>query len=98
MSKIKTEELKTLFDLVIKKLEFEDVKEIEFEINFYRIITADKWSIYEKETGIVIGSLEDDIMELKKRTLDKDRFFTYVDFDRISSVLRAISESRNPVE
>jgi hypothetical protein len=96
MKNVKVSTLKAAFDRILEKLEFEEVDLIQMESNFYNIVPADKWDITLPETKIEIGSLWDDVDEIEKLVLDKDRICTYVDFDRVASILRAISQVRNP--
>ncbi|PKR79561.1 hypothetical protein CW751_14520 [Brumimicrobium salinarum] len=94
-SKIKIRELEEIFNLIISKLEFEFNKgEIELNDDLYRIIPTQHWSITKVENEL-IGSLNDDINELKKLISDTSRPTTFVDLDRCASLLRAISERFN---
>jgi hypothetical protein len=105
MSDIKISELKTLFNRLIEKLEFEKGKEgkIELKTNIYRLIPTEKWDKFEKPedwfsaSEISQGNLIDDLIELKNILTDKEKIFTYVDFDRLASVLREISQIENPI-
>ena len=90
-------ELKKIFELIIEKLDSENIKNIDFKNDIYRFIPTDKWSSFEEDT-IEVGSLYEDIEALKLLNKDEERVCTYVDFDRTASVLRAISEILNPVE
>ena len=106
MTVINVSELKTLFERVIEKLETEygAYAEMKLETIIYRLISSDKWNKFEKPedwfsaTDIANGDLQDDVMELKKLIKDKERVCTYVDFDRLASVLREISQVQNPIE
>jgi len=94
-NKINTEELEMIFASIIKKLNFELEKgEIELNQDLYRIIPTQYWSITQQNNEL-IGSLDDDINELKKLLTNSNRPITFVDLDRCASVLRAISESLN---
>ena len=103
MNKIKISELKKLFDKVIEKLELEYGNDAELELNtsIYRLIPTDKWDEFIKPedwhsaSEIAQGDLQDDMTELKK-LLTEDRITTFVDFDRLASVLREISQNENP--
>lgn len=99
MINIKTELLKQIFALMIQKLENEDVKTIQIADDLYNKIPTHKWDISNSniEESIVIGSLVDDYETLIKLITDKERPCTYVDFDRMASLLRAISQNRNPI-
>lgn len=96
MPKISLNELSIVFNKIIEKLEFEELSEIVIYDNFYKFIPTDEWATFEKDV-IETGSLFDDIEGLKKLVLDKNRPCTYVDFDRLASLLRAISQTNNPV-
>jgi len=80
---------------MIDKLNYENVKEVEIGNDLYRVIPADEWTNFEKDV-IVVGSLSDDIESLKLMINDLERPCTYVDFDRVASVLHAISQAINP--
>lgn len=96
MSSIKISEIELIFSKVIEKLKFEVDREINIEEDFYKFIPTDEWSSFAEEV-IETGSLSDDIENLKKLVFDKEHPCTYVDFDRLASVLRAISQIKNPV-
>lgn len=96
MKKIEIEELKIIFSKIIKKLEDDNYTELRFDKDLYRIIPTDKWDSYEDDI-IYEASLYDDIDSLKLLKQDSSRIITYVDFDRLASILRAISENNNPV-
>lgn len=106
MSAIKVSELKTLFERVIEKLETEYSSDEEMELKtiIYRLIPTEKWNKFEKPedwfsaSEIDQGDLQDDAMELKKLISDDERIATFVDFDRLASVLREISQVENPID
>jgi len=105
MKNIKISELKTLFNRVIEKLESElgEDKIIELKTSVYRLIPTEKWDTFEKPedwnsaSKIDQGDLNDDLTELKKLIVDQERICTYIDFDRLASVLREISQVNNPL-
>src|SRR5688572_1281764 len=96
MRKISRKKLEKIFSFLIRKLEYEKIDEVEITDDFYRIIPTYLWTNFEKDEGVT-GSLHDDIDSLELLLKDKERFCTYVDFDRTASLLRAISEKLNPV-
>lgn len=96
MKKIEIEELEIIFSKIIKKLKNEGFTELRFNNDFYRIIPTDKWDSYGNDI-VHEASLYDDIDSIKLLIQDSARNVTYVDFDRLASVLRAISENNNPV-
>lgn len=96
MKTIKVNDLKKLFQMIIEQLKIlEGVDEIDVDKDMYRFVPTDKWQSFEQQP--LIGSLFDDVDELKKLLSDTDRVISYVDFDRIASVLKYISEKLNPV-
>lgn len=99
MKTITINQLETVFGRVIDKLKFELGKDGEFksDTSWYREIPADKWTKFDGGSNDEItGDLQDDIDELIKLANDKSRICTYVDFDRISSLLKEISQIQNP--
>lgn len=92
---ISLKELKLVFQLILNKIEFEIDDPIKINRDLYRFIDSSDWDSYEKEV-ISTGSLFDDISNLKKIAEDPKRPCTYVDFDRLSFLLRQISEQQNP--
>jgi hypothetical protein len=96
MQTIDIEMLKSIFASFINKLEREVGKQVKIEGDYYRIIPTEKWNDFEaSEEGV--GSLYDDIAELKKLADVPEHPCTFVDFDRMASVLRAISQTYNPI-
>ena len=99
-------ELEEIFSRIIGKLKFEvgEDSQIKVETDTYRIIPTEKWNKFDESEDwnsakeIDLGSLKDDIEELEKLVNNKDRICTYIDFDRVASLLREISQIYNPVE
>ncbi|WP_435623777.1 hypothetical protein [Flagellimonas sp.] len=106
MNSIRVSEIKILFQRIIEKLEDEygQDSELELKTSAYRLIPTEKWDDFDSPenwfsaTQISLGDLQDDLSELKKLIKDKDRHTTFVDFDRLASILREISKVENPVE
>lgn len=92
---ITTEELKQILKKVIDKLEQDKITDIKIENDFYKLIPI-KSDFNNFEDELMVGSLFDDVDSLKLIVNDKDRIITYVDFDRLASILRIISEIENP--
>ena len=95
MSIVRTEDLKKIFERIIVKLKYEKVEQIEIDTDLYRFVPTDEWENFEKDV-IELGSLGDDVESLMLMIKDSDRPCTYVDFDRVASLLRAISQKNNP--
>ena len=98
MEKINVDVLRRAFSKIIDKLNYEKIEEIKFDYDLYRIIPTDKWKIdFSGKDFSETGSLVDDLKAIEQLVTDEDHICTYVDFDRVASLLRAISEERNPV-
>jgi Fe-S cluster assembly scaffold protein SufB len=96
MKKIEIKELEIIFFKMIEKLKSEGFDELTFDDDFYRIIPTEKWDSYEEDI-IHEASLFDDLDLVKLLKNDSNRILTYVDFDRVASILRAISQKNNPI-
>lgn len=94
MKKIDVAELEVIFGKIINKLKSEEIYNIEIESDLYRFIPTDKWDSYDDDE-ILTGSLFDDLDSLKLILKDSNRMVTFVDFDRLASILRIISEKYN---
>ncbi|WP_417612117.1 hypothetical protein [Owenweeksia hongkongensis] len=104
-NEITIKQLQTAFDRIIAKLELELGEEghIELKTSAYRLIPTEEWSDFSKpenwysSSKIEQGDLVDDLKELKKLIKDSTQPCTYVDFDRVASILREISQVQNPI-
>lgn len=96
--KISIKELKLCFNQILDKLIEDNVDTVELETDYYRLIPTNKWDNFDYDGAPIehVGSLHDDIESLKKMINDPEIPCTYVDFDRLASVLRAISQENNP--
>jgi hypothetical protein len=97
MGKIYIADLKQAFARIISKLQDENCNPIELPGDLYRFIPTDKWDRFDVVT-VEEGSLYDDLKEIESLARDDERPCTYVDFDRVASLLRALSQKNNPVE
>lgn len=93
---IKYDELVTIFNLILKKLENDQVVEIELDNIEYWLISAEEWDIGNEKPELGVGSLADDWEGIKK-CLKENRVISYIEFDRLSSILRAISQKQAPI-
>lgn len=94
---ISGQELHVLLDKAAAYLQMHAATNESFalETDYYALIPTSEWDTLEN-TQTVIGSLFDDVAELKR--VAKGRIpFSSVDLDRLSSVLRAVSQLINPV-
>ena len=73
METIKVEEIEVIFNRIADKLKFEVGNgELHFQSDLYRLIPTEKWDNFEN-TEVAIGSLKDDVREIKKLTNDPER-------------------------
>jgi hypothetical protein len=92
--KIELKFLELAFQGIIEKLKFEKIETIEINDDLYKIIPTNHWSDFDNSDVVYTGSLNDDITALKSAV--ENDFITYVDLDRLASILRAISHENNP--
>jgi len=96
MTKLNKNDLKKFFGLILEKLDsVEEVQLCESDMYWY-VSASECYDITQQPSNILVGSLADDLEELMKLTKDNSRVVTFVDFDRLASVLHAISEGMNP--
>jgi hypothetical protein len=57
----------------------------------YWLISSDEWTNFKDELSPGIGSISEDIEYLKKAIVE-EAMYTYSNFDRSATILRAISE------
>lgn len=88
---IKIEELELLLTKTIKKLKEEKYKEFSFGYDEYWIITTDDWNNFGAEPKPAVGSLNDDINFLKL-VIKEDLNISYLELERLATILRAVSE------
>ena len=97
MESINVNQIRGILNRILDKLEFEvGENEIPLKTDFYKLIPTEKWDDVTS-SEVNVGSLSDDVIELKKLLINRNRPCTYVDFDRFASLLREISQIMNPV-
>ena len=98
MTTIDHTQLRKICDRIIKKLA--SYQEITLaDADYYWSINAPEcYKMTTDNHKIIVGSLVDDIEELKKLIDNEERPVTFVDLDRLASVFHAISEGMNPCE
>jgi len=95
MAKISVLEIEQLFKLMIKIIKKEGIDEFEIPIDEYWVVLTDEWNNLKITPELGIGSLEEDIKFLKD-TIREGEMFTFIDFEKVAQVLRAISEKMVP--
>ncbi|RYD57441.1 MAG: hypothetical protein EOP56_09035 [Sphingobacteriales bacterium] len=97
MRKINKTLIKSALLRIVDKLEMETSEDIEVSEDAYKLIPTSRWWItYPEEHHSLVYSLHDDIDEIENLATNPKRPCTYVDFDRMASILRYISEVENP--
>ena len=95
MINVTTRQLKEIFNRIVEKLEREGIDNVNIDEDYYWIILSGEWTDFDSNPSPAVGSLIDD-WESLLRCLNGNAPFTYVDFDRTASILRAVSEKVNP--
>jgi len=91
-------ELRILFDKLMNKMEQEGIISLDInEIDYYWIVSSDEWTNFETDVSLDVGSLIDDWKSLQK-VRSEEHIPTYVDFDRLASILRAVAETIVPLK
>ncbi len=94
--KIETNEIENIFELVINKLKADKVEYIEVDEIMYWFINTDNWNVINENPENEVGSIKDDWDGLIK-CKNKEEIISYTEFDRLASILRAISEKLAPI-
>ncbi|MEM6766997.1 MAG: hypothetical protein AAF655_18820 [Bacteroidota bacterium] len=92
---ITVDELRVVFNTIIIKLEHDSVSEMTIEEDLYWDYPRPNWTDMENTTGLHVGSLFDDVESLKRDVFELEHI-SYLDFDRVASILKYISENQNP--
>ena len=91
-------ELRILFEKLMNKMEENGILSLDInDINYYWIVSSDEWTNFQSDVNVDVGSLIDDWDSLQK-VLSEEHIPTYVDFDRLASILRAVSEKIVPIK
>lgn len=96
MPSIKRDEIVSLLNLFIQKLETDAPEQFTFNTDYYWIIATDEWGVDISNPTPIVGSLVDDIAYLK-RALEENAIYESNHFDRMATLFRAISESLAPL-
>jgi ribosomal protein L16 Arg81 hydroxylase len=88
---ITAKELELLFEKLFQKIKKDNVADFSFDYDEYWIITTDEWNKFDGVPEPAVGSLVDDIRFLKS-VIEDDVMISYLELERLASVLRAISE------
>lgn len=92
MINVSKEDLKVFFEKIIDFLP----DEMTISEDSYWLIASDEWTTFSKDATPEVGSLIDDWHFLSQLT-SEDRAVSSSDLDKLSSILRAISQDINPI-
>ncbi|MEM6766208.1 MAG: hypothetical protein AAF655_14820 [Bacteroidota bacterium] len=96
MEEVSLEELDRFFEAVLTKLKKDSVSNISIEEDFYWHFAGNDRTNFKSPVDPVVGSLFDDVRSIKDNVLHRE-VTTYLDFDRLASILLYLSEKLNPV-
>lgn len=88
---IKLSELEQILKILLERYEQIDSPSIKVNKDYYWQIDSDDRFDMAKKPELMVGSLFDDIAELRKLPLDQHRV-SVVDFDRFAHVISAIGQ------
>ena len=95
---VTVENLRLLFENLMKKMEKDGISSLEInDVDYYWIVLSSEWTNFKSEVKPAVGSLVDDWQSLQK-VISGEQILTYVDFERIAAILRAISETVAPTK
>ena len=103
MVNITADELEFFFKRIIESLRSHQIESVELDTDYYLHIPASDWEkfyeYYNRKIEPNVGSLIDDYESLKKDMKEFDGIpIPFVDYDRVASLLNAISQKINPPE
>ena len=93
--RVTASEIRAVFSLLHKKLTDLGIEIVNIETDYYWLVSTDQWDDLDSDPKPVVGSLVDDWESLRK-VMEGQHPATFVDFERLASVLRALSETLNP--
>lgn len=95
---IQINEVAVIFEKIIAKLKKDGVERIELNQDMYWFLSnKDSYDMKFTVESPLIGSFMDDWAELRKVS-QNERIMSCVDFERMSFILKAISEELSPEE
>jgi hypothetical protein len=82
--------IELLLSRIVLKLKEDGISNFEFKDDEYWIILTEEWTEFNQTPKPAVGSLVDDT-EFLKSVLENNELITYLELERLSAVLRAIS-------
>lgn len=92
MNNISVDEIEKIFSLIVEKLKKDGVGNISIDFDEYWMILTNEWNDFKNIPSPSVGSFVDDVDCLKK-VVSQNIIYSYSEFDRIATFLRAISEN-----
>ncbi len=90
--KLTIPEMESLLRVLFEMLRARGVESVDTaQRDFYWSVLSDDWLNFQQEPKPAVGSLDDDIEELK-RLLSEDSDPSLVDLERIATVLRLLAD------
>jgi hypothetical protein len=92
---ITLDEIDLLYKRLIQRAKNDKIEFVDIETDYYWIISSDEWDDFSFSPDPCVGSLAEDWNSLQE-ILTTDRIVTYLDYDRLASIVRALSEKIAP--
>lgn len=93
--KVTIDELESIFKRLVQKAREDGIEFVNIESDYYWIIFSDEWDNFSSSPEPSVGSLIDDWNSLQGIS-KTNRIVTYLDYERLASILRALSETITP--
>ncbi len=88
---ISLKELEKCFSLLFRHLRRGGIREVgSGSHDYYWVVLNNEWLVFDKEPKPAVGSLDDDIAELKELAKGPSRLSS-VDFERLAAILKFIA-------
>ena len=98
MKTIPVSTIRSILERVIEKLQATGLENLPVgDSDMYWYVPAPECYDMRSIPDLNVGSLQDDISFLEELAKNTERIPAYVDFDRLASLLRALSNELNPV-
>ncbi|MFH1197427.1 MAG: hypothetical protein V1720_17135 [bacterium] len=94
--KIEVNEINEIFRLIMEKFKKDNIISIELEEDLYWLINTDNWDVNIEKPELEVGSIKED-WEYLLKCKNNNEIFSYIEFDRMATILRAISERIAPI-
>lgn len=90
--RVSVDEMEQIFNCLIQRIKDDGIDFVEVETDYYWLVSTAEWDDFTSPSApLVVGSLLDDWLSLKK-TLTTEQV-TCLDLERFATILRAVSET-----